>query len=424
VITGHFVDAYTPIVDGVVRTVETYQRILERDVGPSYVVAPKSPGQPEDHRVVRFTSVPARRPYRFGVPALDRSLRSKLAAIPFDIVHAHTPFVSGELARRVARRSAKPFVFTLHSKYPDWAEHQYASAPATAVVLGLKTLGGKTRDHRLGVTDLVRWSPRGRAFAIHAVRSKVWSFASTTDCVLVPSRAIADELLSYADSSPAPGPAPRIEVVRQGIDFPVLDHAKRPEARRRVRARFRAPETASLFLFVGQLAREKEVPFLLDALAALRAMGQSFTMLLVGTGPEERASKARVRELGLGERVHFLGTIASKSELAELYAASDLFLFPSLYETQGLVVMEAASAGLPTVGQVGASGLSDVLEHDRTGFFGPRDPVDYAKLVRVLCANSSHARAVGERASEVVVTSTQTVEEISAIYRDLATARV
>lgn len=422
-ITGHFVDAYTPILDGVVRTVQAYKTRMERHLGPSYVIAPAQPGHlDEDPRVLRVFSLPFRKPYRAGVPVVDLRAQRKLASISFDVVHSHSPFGCGHLARTVARRLDEPLVFTLHSRYPEWAAHQYDQTPAAALVLALDGGTRRSARHAVSLRDFVGATDAGRSFSADALRRRVWSYCLDTDCVLVPSAACREDLLAYEESiSPTPPTnRPRIEIVRQGIDFPRLHRSAQSDLRKR----YDVPDGVPLFLFVGQLAREKELPFLFDALFVLANRGQDFRMLVVGEGPLAESCTRQVQALALEGRVRFVGTIDDKERLGELYAQADLFLFPSLYETQGLVVMEAASCGLPTVGQVGAPGLSDLLDDGRTGFFSPRDPVAYAELVHRLCQNLDLVRDVGERARGIVVDADTTIRELGDLYRDVRARRL
>lgn len=421
-ITGHFVDAYLPVLDGVVRTVQAYQAYMQQSLGPSYVVAPKQPGYVDTHaHVLRYLSVPFRPPYRVGLAPLDLLLERRLRKIAFDVIHSHSPFGGGQLALRWARRLGVPLVFTLHSRYPEWTAKQYVRKPSWATLFLTDAVTRRGHAQKLAIRDLMQATSEGLAFSIQAIQRLVWNYARQASCVIVPGHAIRQEFLSYANAFGAAErkPAPRVEVIAHGIDFPIThDHFN-------VREHHQVASDVPLFLFVGQIGFEKEIPFLLQALCTLKERGQDFRMLFVGEGPASVELEALATDLGLAGRCVFVGAIQNKQRLAAYYAQSDLFLFPSLYETQGLVVMEAASFGLPTVGQQDAPGLSEYLVHDHTGFFSQRETQAYAALVHALCGNLQRAREVGQRASkQCVIRAEKSIQDVNALYKDLLGKRV
>ena len=118
---GIFNDCYPPVIDGVSMTVQNYARWLNRKCNDVCVVTPSVPGAvyEEDFPVYGYFSVPIpmRKPYRMGLPLVDRAFLSRMGKTDFSIVHAHSPFSSGRLALRLARQRGVPVVATFHSKY-------------------------------------------------------------------------------------------------------------------------------------------------------------------------------------------------------------------------------------------------------------------------------------------------------------------
>lgn len=414
-IVGHFVETYLPALDGVIRVAQTYREHMQRQFGASWVVAPSSPGHQDGEGVIRFPSLPYRPPYRMGLPRLSRSLPARLGQLGLDIVHSHGPFTSGVLAHRIARQLGRPLVFSLHSRFPQWSLKQYEQTPPFALFHWLIEHLTSPRAQPLPWSGVLRANSAGLAYMRQTSERFIWRYCQQTDCVLVPTERARRELLSYADACfpEERQRTPRIELLLQGIDFP------EPTGTVRLRERYGFPPGVPVLLYVGQLAYEKELPFLLDALAALQGLGQDFRMLLVGGGAYRKAFEARATELGIGARCTFTGPIADKALLAEHYSQADLFLFPSLYETQGLVVMEAASCGLPTVAQHDAPGIADVLRDGETGFFSARNPQAYAHLVATLCSNLEHAKVVGQRARRCVVRVEKSIEQLVGLYAEL-----
>jgi glycosyltransferase involved in cell wall biosynthesis len=157
------------------------------------------------------------------------------------------------------------------------------------------------------------------------------------------------------------------------------------------RARFRrahgVAETRPTALFVGRVAHEKNIGFLLDAVAVARREVPDLLFLITGEGPAEKALKAQTQRLGLGDAVRFLGYLDRRHALPDCYAAADVFIFASRTETQGLVLLEAMAMGLPVVA-LAAMGTRDILEAGRGCRVAADDLSSFAaELVRV-CRNA------------------------------------
>ena len=138
------------------------------------------------------------------------------------------------------------------------------------------------------------------------------------------------------------GVTAHIEVVPSGID---LEHFSSGKRRADLRQSLGTQPEERLLLFVGRLGREKNVELLLDALTMTKV---SARLVIAGDGPERDALEARANELKVGERVRFLGEVG-RGELPDLYASVDAFVFPSVTETQGLVLVEAMAAGTAVI---------------------------------------------------------------------------
>jgi glycosyltransferase involved in cell wall biosynthesis len=172
------------------------------------------------------------------------------------------------------------------------------------------------------------------------------TYSNMADRVVVPAAPIKALLESYGVEAP--------------IDVVPTDVRLRPagaEEGAGIRARLAIAPDDRVLLFVGRLAREKNIALLLDAFARVHRPG--LHLVLVGDGPSREWLEERARTLGLGEAVVFVGAV-ERDTIAAWYRAADLFVFPSLTETQGLVVEEALQLGVPTLA-VGAGGVLDVL---------------------------------------------------------------
>ena len=162
---------------------------------------------------------------------------------------------------------------------------------------------------------------------------------------------------------------------------------------------FDLPENVLCFLFVGRLMWYKGIRIILDALAALRDRGIPFRMVFLGGGMDETDIRNYTGELGLTDRCLFPGSVRDRQALRAWYCRADLFLFPSSFDTNGLVVREAAACGLPAVLIRGSCAAEDVTD-GVTGFLIEENAPSMAACLTELLRSSSRVRSVGKAAEE------------------------
>jgi 1,2-diacylglycerol 3-alpha-glucosyltransferase len=298
---GFFSECYRPIVNGVVASIDALRRGLDEAGVAVTTFTPRWPGfSDRSDAIVRLPSLPlpTRTGYRLCVPYVNRGDRARMHAL--DIVHAHSPFVTGWMAAHYARANDLPLVFTYHTRIDAYAH--YAPFERTA-----------TRQAMIALTR---------------------RFANAADAVIVPTRAMETRLREL-------GVHATIAVVPSSIDVARFAAGERSRA---VRSMLGANGDEPLVLAVGRLAREKNLELAIDALANTRGL----RLAVVGDGPHRAALERRVAERGLAERVRFAGAL-DPAQLPDAYASSDALVFPSASETQGLVLVEALAAALPIV---------------------------------------------------------------------------
>ncbi len=304
-----FTEVYRPIVNGVVTSVDSLAeqlRALGHDV---FTFAPHIPkGAESAGRVFRMPSLPlpARTEYRLTLPLVARRNKARFLS-QCDIIHSHSLFITGWMASYYARRRFRvPLIYTYHTLLEQYAHY----------------------------------SPLGQRLTSQLTRELTKTYANAADAVIVPTKAVAAELRRQGVSAP-------LCVVPTGIDIEVFRRTDR-KAGLAVRDSYGIPQDAPLLLLVSRLAQEKNVPLALEALQLLRQRVPGAQLLLVGSGPLRHALEVQIRSAGLGDAVHFAGSV-EHSEIPSYYAAADVFVFPSVSETQGLVLAEAFAAGLPVV---------------------------------------------------------------------------
>ncbi len=359
-IIGQFCDVFPPELDGVGTVVKNYAKTLTEMGDTAYYIAPRNDdplgNRPFPCLFFGGVKLPGE-PYRVGVPSLDFDFKRTVDNMQFDIVHAHSPFGAGRAARRIARRKGIPLIATFHSKYYD----DFLSKTHS------KTLA------KLGTKIVV-------------------DFYHTCDEVWAVNEATGEVLRSYGYRGP-------LRVMPNGTD-PWEPQGTADEKIKEIFGKKEGP----LFLFVGQHNWKKNIKTVLDAVALYKKEGPC-RMLFVGQGPDKEAIESYTKEIGLSTCTHFYGHTANREELMQLYAAADLFLFPSIYDNAPMVVREAAAAGTPSVlvrGSCAAEGTEDGVN----AFHCDDSPESLAAAIKAALPRS---REVGEEAKRTIPLLWQTV---------------
>lgn len=338
---GLFNDSFPPVLDGVTNTVGNYAFWFHKWNLNPLVVTPKNPVDLEfDYPVLRYFSLPirSRRPYRYGYPLADLEIWRKLRSRQFRILHAHSPFSSGRLAVYVKKRQNLPLIGTFHSKYRDDLQHSFRHTP----------------------------------WIVDIIMRRILKFFSVCDEVWIPQAEVEETVREYGFKG-------ELEVVENGIEFADVPVADAKRLGSSYRERNGIPPNRFMLLFVGQQILEKGVDKIIRSLSFLPE-GLDWEMNFVGTGYYLQEMKRMVRESGLSGHVRFHGAICDREVLKEIYAASDLFLFPSLYDNAPIVVREAAAMLTPSV-LAENSTASYAVRDGVNGFVVSTEPSEIAACV-------------------------------------------
>ena len=365
---GLFNDSFPPVMDGVAICVENYARWMQECVGGVSVITPENLDadySDKKYEVLSYLSVavPFRPPYVTGISDLDPAFKTKMMRRQFRIVHAHCPFTSGWAAQHVAKKQRIPMVATFHSKYRD----DFARVIPSKIILDTVIKG-------------------------------IVNFYESADEVWVPQESVKDVLYSY-------GYKGSIEVMQNGCDL-VGDYAPEffSDARRELGI---APGELAL-LYVGQHIWEKNLRLTIETLGRIKDL--PYKMFFVGTGYAAEQMKTLVEEKGIQDRVRFVGRLTDRQRLKLYYAAADLFLFPSLYDTDGLVVREAAALHTPAI-MLREASAAGMLSDGQTGFLIGNSADDFEAAIRSLAADRGRLESVGLRASNSIVRSWKDIAE-------------
>ena len=303
-------DVYFPRVNGVSTSIRTFRTDLAQLGSPTTLVAPAYPGAPEDAdaTIIRVPSgsVPLDpEDRRFDGGALRKALNRDLAA-RVDLVHIHTPFIAHYAAVRFAREHGLPVVATYHTFFEDYLHHYVPILPR-------------------GI---------GRFLARRFTLSQCRDVAA----LISPSAPMRDALLDYGVTAP-------IEVLPTGLPAEAFIRGDG----QRFRQQFNLPAHTPLLVYVGRVAHEKNIDFLLRMFVKVRQRRPDALFVIAGEGPAREGLTRLARELGVAQSVRFIGYLDRRTGLPNCYAAGDAFVFASRTETQGLVLLEAMAQGTPVV---------------------------------------------------------------------------
>jgi len=331
-------DVYFPRVNGVSTSIRTFRDDLATAGVETLLVAPEYPQAPADTEPgiirVRSGGVPLDpEDRRFHSRPLQEALSADLAA-RVDLVHIHTPFIAHYAAARFARKHGLPVVATYHTYFEDYLHHYVPILPRRI----------------------------GRFMARAFTRSQCRDVAA----LVAPSAPMRDALLAYGVKTP-------IEVLPTGL--PAVSFQRGDGAR--FRERFNIGADRPVLLYVGRVAHEKNIDFLLRMFVRVRARRPEALFVIAGEGPARVHLATLAQELGVDSAVRFIGYLDRNTELLDCYAAGDAFVFASRTETQGLVLLEAMAQGTPVV-STAELGTRSILTPGCGAFVVPEDEASFA----------------------------------------------
>jgi 1,2-diacylglycerol 3-alpha-glucosyltransferase len=376
-------DVYFPRVNGVSTSIETFRRTLA-DLGVEVrLVVPRYGDEAEQPGVIRVAgrAVPGDREDRLvGWSAMHRTVLD--AARDCDVIHVQTPFIAHYAGLKAARTLGLPVLATYHTLFEEYLQYYAPLIPPS-------------------------WL-RGQARAFSRRQ------CNSLDAIVVPSSAMRQRLGAYGVGVP-------MHVLPTGIPIAQFAGGDGPAFRL---AQHIVPERP-VALFVGRVAHEKNIGFLLEALPHALKLRPDLLLLIAGEGPATKDLKERVKAMQLEAAVQFTGYMDRQKMLPACYAAADAFVFASRTETQGLVLLEAMAAGTPVVA-LAEMGTVDILAPGRGALAPPAEPQAFGETLGNFLNQPAKQRQLAEEAplyaaewSDVAMAS-----RLAGLYRELAGLKV
>jgi 1,2-diacylglycerol 3-alpha-glucosyltransferase len=376
-------DVYFPRVNGVSTSIRTFRQDLSAAGVRTLLVAPHYPGGEGATDGAQVLRIPSN-----GVPGdpEDRrmawgALQRGLAGLPrgeFDLVHIHTPFIAHYAGVRFARENNIPCVATYHTFFEEYLHHYLPVVPR----------------------------PLGRFIAKAFTRSQ----CAQVQALIAPSEPMRAVLAAYGVRTP-------IHVLPTGL---AADRFRAGDGAA-FRARAGIAAHRPLMTYIGRVAHEKNIGFLVQVLRRVLQQVPQALLVIAGEGPAREGLRAQVSALGLKDSVHFAGYLERDTELLDCYAAADAFVFASRTETQGLVLLEAMAQAAAVV-STAELGTRSILVPDSGALVVPEEEGAFAAaVVRVLTDTGLRAGlAARGRAYARTWSSAVMARRLAELYAELA----
>ncbi len=360
---GLFNDSFPPTIDGVANVVFNYAQVIQKKYGRAIVATPHYPGVMDAYpfEVVRYPSARLSRKleYRVGYP-FGHTAITKLAEKQIDIIHTHCPFSAALLARLLRHRTGAPIVLTYHTKFDIDIEKRIAYNPIRKASIRFLLANIQACD-------------------------EVWVVS-----------------LGAGENLKALGYTGDYRIMPNGTDFPV---GKSPRGDMDSLAeKYNLPKNVPRFLYVGRMMWYKGIRLTVDALRIAKDQGADFRMLFVGEGSDREEIEAYVESCGLKERCLFTGAIHDRQELKVHFSIADLFLFPSTYDTNGIVVREAAACSCPSLLIAGSCSSEEII-HGVTGILAAENKDAIAAEILRACKDLKRLQQIGAQAADSIYLS-------------------
>lgn len=375
-------DVYFPRVNGVSTSIQTFRKHLQEQGHEVTLIAPAYPQGhcDDDEGIIRIESRhvpldPEDRMLKYGcVLKLSRQLRER----HYDILHIQTPFVAYYAGVELARRLAIPRVVTYHTFFEEYLYNYIPFLPKSWLRLAARRFSA--------------------------------SQCNDVDAVIVPSTPIEERLREY-------GVKTSMVRLPTGIDLASFTGGDGS----RFRAAHGIPAERPVLLYVGRVAHEKNIEFLLHMVNEARQYIPELLLIVAGEGPAEQKLHQLSHKLGIERNVLFIGYLDRRTALLDCYRAANAFVFASRTETQGLVLLEAMALGVPVV-STAILGTADVLKQGHGALIAEDEISDFVEQVVEIINDPQLRERLGWQAQVYVKqwSASRCAEEMAALYRRVA----
>lgn len=353
---GIITECFDPTLNGVTVSIHSFAEILSQK-HEIFILAPATRGFIDAQKnIYRYPSTTLFSPndYPIALPFLKPSVTKEFKKLNLDIIHAqHSLGPLSALGLKLSRQLDIPIVHTYHTLLEEY----------------------------------VHWKV-GKNFGKWFVKTRSTNFCNNCSQIVTPSNAMKKIILDYGVKTP-------IETIPTGINLADLNS---PFSRHELNQKWQIPEDKKILLYLSRVASEKNLDFLLDAIALMQKHRHDFHLVLVGGGKELPAYKNKIAKMGLQEVITMTDK-QPKNIANRFFGAADLFVFPSITETQGIVISEAMAAGIPAVA-VNKMGPTDIIKDGEDGYLCDLKIDEFTARIEGLLDNEPQRIKMGAKAKE------------------------
>ncbi len=364
---GFFIDTYFPVIDGVIMVVDNYIKRLNKvaDVAV-FTVMPRNKKHVDElpykiYRCKRFNLKWLRLDYDLPLPKQDKKFKKAMDEFGFDIIHIHSPFGIGKIGMQYGAKHNIPVVATMHSQYKK---------------------------------DFLR-ETKSKLLSNIMTKIIMKVFDRCDECWAVNEKT-ADVFFNEYKAKTYP------KIQKNGTEMTPLLLSR--EQKDLIKEEYNIKKDERVLAFIGRLTNLKNIFFIAEVLNELNINGFKYKMFFIGSGPDEHKLKKMIEEYNLNDKVIFTGKLSDREKLKKLYAVSELIIFPSKYDTDGLVKYEGASQKTPTILLENTTAISGITD-GYNGYIGHEDKKEFAKKIVSIFEDEEKYNKVCQNAFESLYTS-------------------
>jgi glycosyltransferase, family 1 len=422
---GLFTDTYRPSINGIVFVVESLKRELENLGHEVYVFCPAKSMSPSkqaellnedaDSRIIRFPSIKGAffDDYDTSVffpPAVQRRIKE----MELDMVHVFTPSQIGLVGVKAAKKNNIPLVIQHCTDIYEFVDHYPAVLPGALALAGIVfPMSVRLRGHDLlEIAKLYKPRAGVTKWNKDIIESVITILYSKADAVIALCRKSCKQLKSWQYDDY------QYELVLMPNGVNALPRPTKTEVKA-FRERWNLAEDDEIFGFVGRLGEEKNLPLLIKSFERHIAKKRPKAKLLfVGDFEYRKTLEEMAAATKYADRIIFTGAMP-REKLGLAYSVLDVFAFPSLKDTQGWVLHEAAHAGLPIV--LVDKELSEVVQDGVNGFIANDNPTSFGRAIITLLEDADKRQEFGAISKKLAAkfTENRQVKKLEKLYQEL-----
>lgn len=395
---GLFTDTYRPSINGIVFVVESLKNHLEQQGHEVFIFCPGRSIRPsqtaesleEDEHVIRFPSVKGAfyEDYDMSLFFPPRVL-SRIKELDLDVIHFFTPGQVGVMGIYASYKTSTPLVAQHCTDLREYVEHYRDGLLLPGLLAIMALLPFTMRINGKDIKELMKmYRPRRERvqWNIDIVEHILTLVYSKCDAVIALSRKSKTQLESWQKDD---NYTYDVTLMPNGVDRIKPPTDKQLED---FRQQFGIDKKDEVFGFVGRLGAEKNLDMLIPALEMVAEKRPRARLLFVGDFDYKETLEQKAAASRFASRITFTGALPREA-LGVAYAAMDVFTFPSLTDTQGWAIHEAAMAGLPLV--LVDRELSEVIEPGVSGEYAENTPESMAERVTMLLSSPKERAQYG-----------------------------